>query len=125
MRQDTRNFMLRRIVGKVTPVKLARESKTFEPPAQELIDAAINDLDALAERQTALIKVKPDTEAWFRYELDLVTGKKTDEVEIHYHDIYVLAEQLREYANEIEVVRPESLANFIRAGFEKVADQHA
>jgi proteasome accessory factor B len=124
LRKDTRNFMLRRIVSKVTPVKAGKESVNFAPPAQELIDAAVADLDALAERQTALVKVKPDTEAWFRFELDLTSGKSTGEVELHYHDIYVLAEQLREYANEIEVVRPESLATLIRAGFEKVADLH-
>lgn len=125
LRQDTRNFMLRRIVSKVTAVKAGKDSLSFEPPAKHLIDAAVADLDALAQKQTALLRVKPDTEAWFRFELDLSSAKHTGEVELHYHDIYVLAEQLREYANEIEVVRPESLAALIRAGFEKVADQHA
>lgn len=125
LRQDTRNFMLRRIVSKVTAVKAGKDSVSFEPPAKHLIDAAVADLDALAQKQTALLRVKPDTEAWFRFELDLSSAKHTGEVELHYHDIYVLAEQLREYANEIEVVRPESLAALIRAGFEKVADQHA
>lgn len=125
LRQDTRNFMLRRIVSKITVVKAGKDSVSFDPPAKNLIDAAVADLDALAQKQTALLRVKPDTEAWFRFELDLTSGKSTGEVELHYHDIYVLAEQLREYANEIEVVRPESLATLIRAGFEKVADQHA
>ena len=125
LRQDTRNFMLRRIVSKITVVKAGKDSVSFEPPAKNLIDAAVADLDALAQEQTALLRVKPDTEAWFRFELDLTSGKSTGEVELHYHDIYVLAEQLREYANEIEVLRPENLATLIRAGFEKVADQHA
>jgi len=125
LRQDTRNFMLRRIVSKITVVKAGKDSVSFEPPAKNLIDAAVADLDALAQKQTALLRVKPDTEAWFRFELDLTSGKSTGEVELHYHDIYVLAEQLREYANEIEVLRPENLATLIRAGFEKVADQHA
>lgn len=125
LRQDTRNFMLRRIVSKITVVKAGKDSVSFDPPAKNLIDAAVADLDALAQKQTALLRVKPDTEAWFRFELDLASGKNTGEVELHYHDIYVLAEQLREYANEIEVVRPEALATLIRAGFEKVADQHA
>ena len=125
LRQDTRNFMLRRIVSKITVVKAGKDSVSFDPPAKNLIDAAVADLDALAQKQTALLRVKPDTEAWFRFELDLTSGKSTGEVELHYHDIYVLAEQLREYANEIEVVRPEALATLIRAGFEKVADQHA
>ena len=125
LREDTRNFMLRRIVSKITPVKVGKESKTFAAPSPDLIAAAVADLDLLAERQAALVKVKPETEAWFRFQLDLTGGKKADEVELHYHDIYVLAEQLREYANEIEVLGPESLANLIRAGFEKVANQHA
>jgi proteasome accessory factor B len=119
--QDTRNFMLRRIVSKVKSVKT---NAPFTPPTREQIAEAIADLDALGEKQTATIKVERDSEAWFRYELDLQGNGKSDEVTIHYHDLYVLAEELREYAGQVSVLRPEPLIQLVRAGFEKVANDH-
>jgi predicted DNA-binding transcriptional regulator YafY len=68
--------------------------------------------------------VERDSEAWFRYELDLQGNGKSDEVTIHYHDLYVLAEELREYAGQVSVLRPEPLTQLVRAGFEKVANDH-
>jgi hypothetical protein len=35
-----------------------------------------------------------------------------------------LAEQLREYADQIEVVEPKELATLVELGFRKVADLH-
>lgn len=122
LRQEPRNFMLRRMVNKV---KVVRGTEPFDPPSQSDIDAAVADLEKLAEKQIATIKVKKNTEAWFRYELDLGTNASSGKVELRYYDIHVLAEQLREYASEIEVIKPTELASLVRAGFEKVADHHA
>lgn len=122
LRQEPRNFMLRRIVSKVTTVK---PSKNFTAPNLEQVAAAVEELDALAAKQTAKIRVSRDSEAWFRYELDLQGNASSDEVTIHYHDLYVLAEELREYAGEIKVLKPEALIHLVRAGFEKVANDHA
>jgi proteasome accessory factor B len=85
----------------------------------------VAELDALAEKQVAKIQVNRDSEAWFRYELDLQGNGSSDELGINYHDIYVLAEELREYAGEIRVLKPEALIQLVRAGFEKVANDHA
>jgi proteasome accessory factor B len=121
-KQDTRNFMLRRIVSKVTSVKGV---KPFDPPAQELILKAVDDLDSLGAKQTAKIKVERDSEAWFKFELDLQGNGNSDEVTINYHDVYVLAEQLREYAGQIKVLKPDALIQVVRAGYERVANDHA
>ena len=124
LRQDTRNFMLRRIVSKVRTLSSAKDENGFEPPAQDLIDKAVKELDDLAKAQVAVVRIQPDSEAWFRYEMDLISDRTSDEIEINYHDIYVLAEQLREYANQIEVQSPEKLVQLIQTGFKKVADLH-
>jgi proteasome accessory factor B len=113
--------MLTRILSKVT---IVRGSQPFEPVDPALVDKAVKELEELAEKQIAVIKVKPNTEAWFRYQLDLA-GKSSDgKIELHYYDPYVLAEQLREYSNQIQVLKPESLVELVRSGFEKVADLH-
>lgn len=121
MRQEPRNFMLRRMVSNV---KIVRGSQPFNPPKQAEVDAAVADLEKLAEKQVAVIKVEKNSEAWFRYELDLGTTSNSGKVELNYYDVHVLAEQLREYASQIEVLKPDELANLVIAGFQKVADQH-
>jgi proteasome accessory factor B len=124
-RQEARNFMLRRIVSKVEPVSDGREARTFEMPDESVIDSAVKDLDEHAKSQVAVLKVTLRSEAWFRYELDLVPNKKENKLQLNYHDLYVLAEQLREYADQIEVVEPKELATLVELGFRKVADLHA
>jgi proteasome accessory factor B len=124
-RQEARNFMLRRIVSKVEPVSDGREARTFEMPDESVIDSAVKDLDEHAKSQVAVLKVTLGSEAWFRYELDLVPNKKDNKLQLNYHDLYVLAEQLREYSDQIEVFEPKELATLVELGFRKVADLHA
>jgi len=124
-RDAARNFMLRRIVSKVEVVTEGREARVFEMPEQSVIDAAVKDLDDHAKSQVAVLKVVQGSEAWFRYELDLASNKKDNLLKLNYHDLYVLAEQLREYADQIEVIEPQELATLVELGFRKVADLHA
>jgi len=123
-RGEARNFMLRRIVSKVEPATSGREIRTFERPEDSIIEAAVKDLDDHAKKQVAIIRVSRGSEAWFRYELDLQTNNSDDLLQLNYHDLYVLAEQLREYADQIEVVEPKELATLVELGFRKVADLH-
>ena len=123
-KQEARNFMLRRIVSKVEIVTEGREVRTFEMPDQAIVDAAVKDLDEHARSQVAILKVVQGSEAWFKYELDLVPNKKDKLLELNYHDLYVLAEQLREYADQIEVVKPQELAQLVELGFRRVVDLH-
>ena len=124
-RNEPRNFMLRRIVSPVTQAKDGKEFRTFEAPEQALVESGIASLTEHAKGQEAVLKITPDTEAWFRYELDLVANRKDNLHRLNYFDVYVLAEQLREYADQIEVVEPKQLADLVAAGFRKVADLHA
>jgi proteasome accessory factor B len=124
MREAPRNFMLRRIASKVRTIPNGKEVRSFEAPEQAQIDKAVADLNEHAQNQQASLIVKPGSEAWFRYELDLVQNNKAGELSLKYFDIYVLAEQLREYADQIEVVEPKELADLVKEGFRKVADLH-
>jgi proteasome accessory factor B len=89
-----------------------------------VIDSAVLELDEHARSQEALLKITPGSEAWFRYELDLNPSRKDDLLRLNYHDLFVLAEQLREYADQIEVIEPKELAVLVQEGFRKVADLH-
>jgi proteasome accessory factor B len=112
--------MLRRIVSNVSK----KASTEYIAPTAEVLEQASRELDELSQNQVAVLKIKPNTEAWFHFEMDLAANTIAGKVEIHYHDIYVLAEEIREYADQIQVVKPEALAQLVRAGFERVANQH-
>jgi proteasome accessory factor B len=124
-----RNFLLKRIVSKVavrTVQVNEKESELvrFEAPEPDLIQAAIQDLEAHTKSQVAKLKIRKDSQAWFHFNLgDEPRGDA--EVSITYMDLHLLAEELSEYAHDISVLAPPELAKAIRVRFEAVANAHA
>jgi proteasome accessory factor B len=124
-----RNFLLKRIVSKVavrTVQVNEKESELvrFEAPEPDLIQAAIQDLEAHTKSQVAKLKIRKDSQAWFHFNLgDEPRGDA--EVSITYMDLHLLAEELSEYAHDISVLAPPELAKAIRIRFEAVANAHA
>lgn len=116
-REEPRNFLLKRIVSKVSI-----SDEEYEKPDAQLLTAALHDLAELVKTQVATLKIRRDSEAWFHYNLDASDSK---EVTVHYQDLHLLAEDLREYGNDVQVLNPPELLREIKRGFEKVASDHA
>lgn len=116
-REEPRNFLLKRIVSKV---KIGTDE--YEKPDPALLKQALTDLEQLVERQVARLRIMRNSEAWIRFGSP---NAVSDEVEIHYQDLHLLAEELREYGRDIQVLSPQELAREIRRGFEQVASDHA
>jgi predicted DNA-binding transcriptional regulator YafY len=124
-----RNFLLKRIVSKVSfrTVQInEKESELvrFEAPKPEDIQAAISDLEAHTASQIAKLKVRRDSQAWFHFNLGDEPGEEA-EICFSYMDLHLLAEELSEYAHDIAVVAPAELAKAIRNRLEAVANAHA
>ena len=124
-----RNFLLKRIVSKVTMRaeqinEKVSELVRFSAPESQAIQAAIADLEAHTASQVAKIKVRSDSQAWFHFNLGEAAGKDA-EISFSYMDVHLLAEELSEYANDISVIAPPALAKAIRTRFEAVANAHA
>ncbi|MFM2320961.1 MAG: hypothetical protein RL612_108 [Actinomycetota bacterium] len=115
--QDVRNFMLKRIVGRIKET-----GNKFQAVEQSALDAAISSLDEHIESQVATLSVRRDSMAWFHYEVRANT--EWAEVSFHYMDLWLLAEELRGYAGDFEVVSPAELATALQLGYEKVAADH-
>ena len=116
---DVRNFLLKRIVGRLT------FSKTkFEPATAEQLAAASKDLDAHTAKQIATLSVKRDSMAWFHFEVSAAGNSEFAEISFPYMDRWLLAEELRDYAGDFIVVGPSELDDAIRMGYEKVAADH-
>ena len=124
-RQAVRNFLLKRIVSKVQAVMVDDTEVLFEMPSAQLINEALADLEALTNRQVATIRVMPDTQAWFHFQIEDGTNSEPATLQLHYFDLHLLAEQLREFALDITVISPAELSDAIREGFEKVVNAHA
>ena len=124
-----RNFLLKRIVSKVTfRVEQINEKDSeqinFAAPDSALVAGAIEDLEQHTAKQVATLRVKRDSQAWFHFHLDDQKGDFA-EVSISYMDVHLLAEELSEYALDIKVIAPSELAKVIRTRFEAVANAHA
>jgi proteasome accessory factor B len=122
-RREVRNFLLKRIVSKVSFVKEQEDEVTFAAPDASKINAAIEDLRQFTAGQTALLRIKRDSRAWFHFQLD--SQEPFAEVELQYMDVHLLAEDLRDFGADIKVLRPKQLIEAVSSGFEKVASAHA
>lgn len=110
-----KNFLLRRIVSEVVT------GSTFEVlvSAAELATAEL-ELQKHVLSQTAVLTIRPDSEAWWHFSVD-DSGIAT----FNFMDEALLAEDLMEFGSELRVVEPESLAQKVQLGFEKVVSLHA
>lgn len=109
-----KNFLLRRIVSEVRTL-----GEPAEPISAEEIAAAEQDLLELIESQVARLQLVPDSEAHWHF------GAEGEQIEIHYMDEALLAEDLMEFGSDITVLQPKCLADRIAAGFAKVVSLHA
>lgn len=120
-----RNFLLRRIVSKVQASRVDGELVSFAAPSDSVREQAEQELREHIKKQIAELKVDPDTQAWFHFHLDDLATEKDGVISFHYMDLHLLAEELRDFALDIKVLKPKELELAIRSGFEKVAADHA
>lgn len=116
-KNERRTFLLKRIIG---PVKVLEE--TFEPVAPELIVEAKADLDAHTSSQIATIRIAEGSAAWTFFDPQ---GAGVVEHSFEYMDLHLLAEELRELGDSVEVLAPAALVDAIRKGLERVVADHA
>jgi len=120
-RDAPRNFLLKRIVN----AKVDLIGRTFSKPTKEQLRDAEIELDELISEQIATLRIKPDTGAWRYFEMDLPgIAENEDEISIHFMDLDLLASELRSFGTDLQVIRPASLAQSLRAGLEKVVNEH-
>ena len=119
-RQEARNFLLKRIVSEV---KISKDV-VFDPPTQAQIDQHQAELDAHIANNVAVLNVKKGSSAWFHYDMAASDESDVQQLKIQYMDLALLADDLRDYAGDFEVIEPEKLDEAIRQGYEKVAAAH-
>lgn len=120
-REAERTFLLRRIVGKVSPVSNAAPAQKPDTRAAGLF---VEHLDALWDSLHATIRVTPGTKASVALANRRHTAIDGDTYTIHYLDEAVLADELCEYGAEAIVLSPASLRDAVVARLERLVSDH-
>ncbi|GAA2015352.1 WYL domain-containing protein [Microbacterium ulmi] len=113
-----RTFLLSRIVGEVA---ITREG--FDPALRDGAgDKARAGIEAVAERQRALLEVSPGTEAALRLSRRAVPAEQG--IQVPYVDVHIFADELASYGPEVRVVDPASLREAVIARLTATAAVH-
>ena len=115
-REEPRNYLLRRICSEVDI-----QDFTFDPPSKAEVNAAIAELDKHRSSAKAKIRVPAKSAAWFHFDL----MPEQDLLEVSFMDIHLLAEELMEFVDHIEILSPPELADLMRTNLDAVRNSHA
>jgi len=115
-REQPRNYLLRRICSEVDI-----QDFMFDAPSKLEVSDAIAELERHRIASVAKIRVPNRSAAWFHFDL------KPDqtEAELTYMDMHLLAEELLEFVDHVEVISPKELNDVLRAKLEAVRKAHA
>jgi proteasome accessory factor B len=117
--EDYRNFLLKRIVSEVTI-----NADEFDAPSEVQVAELQRLLDQHISNNVAKLLVKRDSMAWFHFDLPTAGTSDEEELELQYMDLWLLADELRDYAGDFKVISPTELDKAIKHGYEKVAADH-
>ena len=115
-RSSPRNFLLKRIVSEIDI-----QDVSFEQVSNAEVAKALEDLELHKQSQVAKLRASIGSAAWFHFDL---TAEQT-EVEATFMDLHLSAEELMEFADEIQVLEPTELRDLIRQNLQRVRDLHA
>ena len=112
---EIKNFLLRRISSQVELT-----TKAFVPAEPAKIALAEAELATFVQANMAQIELQRESEAWWHF-----GAPENDQIELHFMDEGLIAEDLMEFGGQLQVLSPESLQQRIASGFEKVVATHA
>ncbi|MBN9225007.1 MAG: WYL domain-containing protein [Microbacterium sp. SCN 70-27] len=117
--QDVRTFLLSRIVSDVEITKTSFDLAERDGAGER----ALAGLEALAERQQALLEITPGTEAALR--LNRRARAAGQGFHVPYVDAAIFADELASYGPEVRVVEPVALRDEVIARLERVLALHS
>lgn len=117
----SKTFLLRRIVSTVTTT-----GKSFPAPTAKQSELALAELEEVWNSHIAFVEVEPGTDAEMRLgkRRGTVTAQ-TGELELHYSDVNIFADELASFGPEVLVVSPPELRAAVIARLERTAADHA
>jgi len=116
----SKTFLLRRIVSQISTT-----GKSFEPPAGNLAELALAELDEVWNANIAFVEVTPGTDAETRLSKRRGTSvTQTGELQLHYSDVNIFADELAGFGPEVLVISPPQLRAAVISRLERTAADH-
>ena len=116
----TKTFLLRRIVSPVTIT-----TKSFPPPAADQSERALAELEEVWRSHTATVQVEPGSDAATRLGKRRGTvAAASGDLELHYSDANILADELAGFGPEVLVISPPELRDAVRDRLMRTAADH-
>lgn len=116
---DTRTYLLRRIVGPVTVT-----SRRFTPPAGDQAAIGLAELARVWKANTAVVRAQPGSDATTRLMRRRGSEASDDQITLHFADAAILADELAELGAEVYVVEPATLKDAVRDRLVRVLADH-
>jgi proteasome accessory factor B len=119
-REAERTFL----VSRVTTVPRMVPGKRHERPTDDYAARLTAELEELAARNIARVRAVPDSDADFRLTAKYGSADLRGEISIPTADLDLLADELSEFATDIEVMAPEELRTRISRRFDVLSATH-
>ncbi|MDF1479942.1 WYL domain-containing protein [Leifsonia sp. H3M29-4] len=118
--QSTKTFLLRRIVSPVTTT-----AETFPAPEGDPVTEALEGLESVWNRHTAIVEATPGTDAASRLSKRRGTAvEPSGALRLHYSDANIFADELAGFGPEVLVLSPPELRDAVRTRLERTAADH-
>ncbi len=115
-----KTFLLRRIVSAVE-----QTTTTFPQPDGDPAEEALAGLEAVWAARVAVVQVEPGTDAATRLgKRRGTTTLPSGELELHYADANILADELAGFGPEVLVISPPELRDAVRTRLTRTAADH-
>lgn len=119
-RDAERTFLVSRITTTPRMIPGQRHDRANEDFAARLT----TELDELAAQNIAVVRAVPDSDADFRLTAKYGAANSSDEISIPTADLDLLADELSEFASDVEIIAPEELRMRVRRRFEALLSTH-
>ncbi|MEN9713423.1 MAG: hypothetical protein RLZZ164_87 [Actinomycetota bacterium] len=116
----TRNFLLKRIVSDL----VVHTSETFAAPTSAQVEEAKTKLQKHIDSNVAEVNVRRGSVAASHFGITQASGPEWINHKFNFMDPGLLADELREYALDVQVIGPAELSKLYREGFERLAAEH-
>ena len=117
----SKTFLLRRIVSAVTTT-----GKTFDALEGNQSELALAELEQVWNEHVAFVEVEAGSDAHTRLSKRRgTTIASTGELELHYSDVNIFADELAGFGPEVLVISPPELRAAVIARLERTASDHA
>jgi proteasome accessory factor B len=112
------------LVSRVTTTPRMVPGRRHERASEDFAARLTAELDELAAQNIAIVRTVPDSDADFRLSAKYGAPNDSGEIHIPTADLDLLADELTEFATDVDIISPDALRVRLRGRFESLVVSH-